>query len=457
MALNLYAGQPGAGKSYSVVAKVIIPALKKGRHVVTNIPLEVDLLIMVFGGQITQLDEADLVDPDLPEKIPNGCVAVIDECWERWPSGQRVSKAPAGDLHWLKKHRHRVDAQGNAMQVVLCTQNQADLAKWVRDLIRHTFYMNKLEDAGLENWFSISIYKGCPVGENIPERYLIRVARDQYDEDVYQYYQSATQSESNTVGDEVALDKRTVIWRSPAFLFKTFGGPVVFLCSIGVLFWCIGQYTGSDEAKAEEVAHVESAPVAQEEPEKPLALVNPPPPDLLPAAPAAAAPAPSAEAVTVHTETIQGLPPSTAWRFAGTAMRSEQGRDPLDQSNWASITGYGDLPDTTRVKDVKPMAILSSANGVRWIPLSECTPYPDGVNYSCDVDGERVTPWSGQLGLTQSAPGTAAAGARSVSTERSEMETSAAPTRSAELPRQSVTVVEDTSRMPRTLLGSNQQ
>ncbi|MCT7418525.1 zonular occludens toxin domain-containing protein [Pseudomonas aeruginosa] len=48
---------PGHGKSYGVVEHVIIPSLKQDRHVVTNIPLEVDMLLMDFGGTIEQLPE----------------------------------------------------------------------------------------------------------------------------------------------------------------------------------------------------------------------------------------------------------------------------------------------------------------------------------------------------------------------------------------------------------------
>ncbi|MFU1923019.1 zonular occludens toxin domain-containing protein, partial [Klebsiella pneumoniae] len=50
MAIDAYVGKPGHGKSYGVVEHVIIPSLKQDRHVVTNIPLEVDMLLMDFGG-----------------------------------------------------------------------------------------------------------------------------------------------------------------------------------------------------------------------------------------------------------------------------------------------------------------------------------------------------------------------------------------------------------------------
>ncbi len=446
MALNLYTGDPGAGKSYSVVANVIIPALKKDRHVVTNIPLESDLLVEVFGGRITQLPLDALDDPDLPNLIPNGCVAVIDECWNRWPSGQRIQKAPKEDLHWLKEHRHRVDEDGNAMQVVLCTQNPADLAKWVRDLIAHTFWMTKLEELGADQKYSVRIYKKAPTGEpdKIPKRYLLRVTYGTYDPDVYQYYKSATQSKSNDVGDEKAMDKRISLWRSPGFLFQMFGAPLLFCVSIGVMIWLASKATGDSEEgsdKPEEVAQVE-APV----------LVNPPPPDF----PVAAVVQSVSEKVPApESVVVQGKPASSTWRVAGYIRRGDQQPHPDDPSGWNSRLGYGDRPDRQKLARAD-QAILTSLTGVRYVPLSQCQPYSDGFNYSCDVDGERVTPWSGRMGLTDTVPGSAVSGARNVTVERSETVTSAAPARHVEIPAQvPVTVVADNSRMPRTLLGSN--
>lgn len=214
MALNAYFGKPGSGKSYSVVEYVVLPALQKGRHVVTNIPLESELLGQVYGGKVTQLPLDALDNPDLPDLIPHGAVAVIDECWRRWPSGQKVSAASKNDLQWLKEHRHRVDAEGNAMQVVLVTQNPADLASWVRNLIAHSFHMHKLDTLGAAGKFGIKVYQGCPYGDRIPKKLIIRESFGTYKPDIYQYYKSATQSESLDVGDERAMDKRTNIWGS---------------------------------------------------------------------------------------------------------------------------------------------------------------------------------------------------------------------------------------------------
>ncbi|MCT7418665.1 zonular occludens toxin domain-containing protein [Pseudomonas aeruginosa] len=74
MAIDAYVGKPGHGKSYGVVEHVIIPSLKQDRHVVTNIPLEVDMLLMDFGGTIEQLPEDWFEREDLADFAPPGSV-----------------------------------------------------------------------------------------------------------------------------------------------------------------------------------------------------------------------------------------------------------------------------------------------------------------------------------------------------------------------------------------------
>src|SRR5690606_32454306 len=226
--MDAYVGRPGHGKSYSVVEYVIIPSLLQRRHVITNIPLFVDDLVPAYGGKITQLPLDWAEDPNWASTIPNGCVLVLDEVWRRFPSGQKVTAANPDDLALFKEHRHRVDSDGNAMRIVLVTQDTSDLSSWVRKLVDHTFVMNKLSDAGASNKFRVDIYRGCPTGERIPKRLLIRSTYGTYKPEIYRYYSSATQSETGMVGDESAADGRTNIWRSTA-LWLALGGGVIAL------------------------------------------------------------------------------------------------------------------------------------------------------------------------------------------------------------------------------------
>ncbi|WHV74008.1 hypothetical protein M2I95_16110 [Pseudomonas aeruginosa] len=143
MAIDAYVGKPGHGKSYGVVEHVIIPSLKQDRHVVTNIPLEVDMLLMDFGGTIEQLPEDWFEREDLADFAPPGSVLVLDELWRRWPKGQKTNDAPMADKKLLAEHRHRVDKKNRSMRVVMVTQDLDQLASWATLLVETTYRMVK--------------------------------------------------------------------------------------------------------------------------------------------------------------------------------------------------------------------------------------------------------------------------------------------------------------------------
>ncbi|WP_237562498.1 zonular occludens toxin domain-containing protein [Glutamicibacter soli] len=392
MALNGYFGRPGSGKSYSVVEYVIIPALTKGRHVVTNIPLEEELLVQVYGGKITQLPLDALDHPDLADLLPNGCVAVLDEVWRRWPSGQKANQASHADLRILKEHRHRVDADGNAMQVVLVTQDPSDLASWVRKLIAHSFMMKKLDTIGAAKRFSIQVFEGCHTGTP-PKRFQVREAVGTYRPEIYRFYRSATQSQSSdlSVGDERAMDKRANVWTS--------GGMITILAFVPLALigglWLGYDYVSSKLQPADEVVQVQQPKRIEAPPLAPIpGTVSAPGAAHLEQKPVPVPPpAPSAEPL-----------PSPTWRIVGYIKRKDADAPETAQA-WASERGYNVPPEETHGDSRRwkeDQAILRGMAGMRTVSLSACKRFPNSVEYYCDLDGERVTPWTGQQGLSGS-------------------------------------------------------
>ncbi len=451
MPILAYLGAPRSGKSYSVVENNIIPALKQGRHVVTNIPVEKELLEQVFGGKITQLVKEDVLDPDLPDRIPNGVVLVLDEIWRRWPSGQKVNKVSLKDLELLKEHGHKVDAQGKTMQVVLVTQNAADLALWVRDLVKFSFVHEKMDALGLEKRFTIKIYRGCPTGKTIPDKLKVREAISTYKPEIYQFYKSATQSESEdlNVGDEQVMDKRASIWASwqmiAILIFVPFG-----LLTGGFLAY---NYFASKLAPSKEVPEIVQE--ASQKPAKPVTppMTNPWPEDMLPAAQSPVPVQGRAQQVAFKPEAPRDPPLSGLWRIGGPIYRSKEPRDTV----WQSVGGYNaqDIADPQSSDRWGPdQVLLVSMFGSRRVTMDQCHHYPDGVQLYCDVDGERVTAWSGQQATSSIAPNVGnPGGGVAPSGERSDP-SGATPAVQASRQPVRVTVVEDTSRTPRTLTAS---
>lgn len=220
MTISAYVGLPGAGKSYGVVANAILPALKQGRRVVTNIPLNRDAVRKVVpGGEIVELDiERVATQPEtIDEYCTAGSVVVIDEVWRLWPAGVKSNQVPESFRSLLAEHRHKVDSKGNAMLIILVTQDLQQISAWARSLIETTFVHTQLGHVGANRKYRVASYRG-PVGTmDAPDSRRIREMFGTYRKSVYDLYQSHTMREAGGSGaNELAVDKRSNVWRSPA-------------------------------------------------------------------------------------------------------------------------------------------------------------------------------------------------------------------------------------------------
>lgn len=356
MAIDAYVGLPGHGKSYGVVEHVIIPSLKQGRHVVTNIPLNADALLMDFGGTIQQLPVDWFELKDLSEYATNGCVLVLDELWRRWPSGMLTNQASTEDKALLAEHRHRVDKENRSMRIVLVTQDLSQIANWVRVLVESTYRVSKKS----KKFYVVSIYNGAVTGVRPPKSALLRQATGRFKKEVYVYYSSATQSQTGNVGDESKADSRSSILKS----WGLWGLIVISL--IGGIVGVMGIKTFFTPKTIESV---EPAPV---QPQKQQA--------------------PSARATQSVYKNVVSKPTeprlSTLWRVAGYV------RAPSKRSATASqMLGVEHVELNERVA-------LVNGSRYRYVEMSQCSFFEGGIDIYCDLDGERITPWSGSGAVT---------------------------------------------------------
>ncbi len=356
MAIDAYVGLPGSGKSYSVVKFAILPSLKQGRLVITNIPLT-ELAHSEYPDQIRQLPHDWYKNEKLFEDVPNGSVVVLDELWRRWPKGMPAAKVPFRDKEFLAEHRHLVDEEGNSTRIVLVTQDLDQIAAFATMLVDTTYQSVKLTAIGANKRFRVDIYQGAAKGQRPPKSRLLRSVFDRYEKSIHQYYQSATKSLTGQVGDESKADSRASIWRSPLMLF-TLVSPVL----LGLMIWQIGKFFAN--GMSFESRDPEPVAVVSPEPEfKPMELSNPWPDDMAPAAGAGSQ---------------SGAPRkrgySAVWRVAGHMQRVD--------------------PDSKKMRDV---VMLTSLSGVRYEPLENCEAVSMGFQYQCEIDGDLVTPWSGPI------------------------------------------------------------
>lgn len=227
MSVFAYVGFPGSGKSYSVVEQQILPALRAGRVVVTNMPMKSDLLraeVKTHAGKECDIRSFDIAralgDPNtILEDVPAGALWVVDEVYKLFPAGMPVAKVPDPFKQILAEHRHRVNADGDSMQVVLVCQDLAQISAFARQLVETTFRTTKLTAVGLHKRFRVDVFNGPVQGPNPPVSSRLREIPGKYDSKVYRYYISHTLSESAKEGaNEVAIDRRANVFLRPIMI-----------------------------------------------------------------------------------------------------------------------------------------------------------------------------------------------------------------------------------------------
>jgi zona occludens toxin len=223
--LTLQVGVPGSGKSYEATVYYILPAVKSGRKVITNIPVNIDafrLLDPAYADLIEIRDEnrhyfQDLFNErkdiqsdrlkDAREKIQKdrfrinetmpifsqycdyfddwehptvkgkGALFVIDEAHEALPLKGVDPKVE----HWYAKHRHF------GHDIVLITQDSGKIFKNIRDLAEYTVLTKRLLLFGMQNRYFRILFDG----PRIKLRPLSASFR-KYDERFLNLYQSFT-------------------------------------------------------------------------------------------------------------------------------------------------------------------------------------------------------------------------------------------------------------------------
>jgi zona occludens toxin len=213
MAISIYSGLPRSGKSYTAVEHVIIPAAKEKRQIYTNIPLDLDLFESEFGVRPVQFSASDIEQNPLwfDETFPHGGLLVLDECWRVWPAGLKLNNAHPSHKAFLAEHGHRVGLDGRSTEIVLVTQDPAQLAAFVRLLVATTYRTKKLDAIGQAKKFRIDVYEGCMTGANPPVAKRVREMYGQYKPEIYRFYKSHTQSKTGEAGNEERADKRANI------------------------------------------------------------------------------------------------------------------------------------------------------------------------------------------------------------------------------------------------------
>jgi zona occludens toxin len=223
MAITLYSGPPGAGKSYALVEQVIVPAVLAGRRVLTNVAgVKPDLVHDYCAGRVPDADQLGHVvlfdghravepgffptedKPDDGTVVKGGDLIVFDEWRLYWP---RREKLPSPDLEpFLRWHRHLVDAKGTTCDVVIGSQLSTDLHQDFRGLVERSYKFRKLKAVGLNKAYAWDAYEGHlqPKGGSYAK------GNGTYKKEIYALYSSYS---GGANGSELKTDKREGIFQ----------------------------------------------------------------------------------------------------------------------------------------------------------------------------------------------------------------------------------------------------
>ncbi len=231
MALDILEGEPGGGKSYTAVQEFIIPALRQGRAVVTDIPLVIpeinritgrdceDLLWVLREGELgrrpfSSMDDFDpgwsrpamgpdgpMLNPETKEPLIERALCVVDEAHEVWPASGAAPLSKEWDS-FFGKHRHF------GLDIVLLTQDAGYVHVSLRKRMRLRYRLVNMAFMGFRAAYFIETYRG-----QSKTRQTFRIRR--YQRRIFRCYNSFT---GGGASSGTGAKPRSIFLRWPVFL-----------------------------------------------------------------------------------------------------------------------------------------------------------------------------------------------------------------------------------------------
>lgn len=171
MAVICMVGPPGCGKTYHAVYHEMLPALKEGRRVITNIPLDLkkweehfpELLSLIevreqvhgVGNSFNRIEHypsQEWWESIRKDENEPGPLLVIDEAQFELPKAQddKDLKNHAKQIvAWIQKHRHL------NCNVVLCTQDPSTIKREILGCVEVYFHFRKNRNLGSEKTYRV--------------------------------------------------------------------------------------------------------------------------------------------------------------------------------------------------------------------------------------------------------------------------------------------------------------
>lgn len=280
MAISLYMGVMGSGKTYEVIHSVIVPAVASGRRVITNIKGINEERIHDYcrtklksnnPGRVLFTSSEDVLNDDFfpyynesesVEQVNTFCeygdLICLDELWSIWPSDSRLSES---HRRFISMHRHMTHKiTGVSCDLIIVNQGVDGVPRYLKERIEATYRMTKLKSLGLAKSYRVDVFSGAKLFKSNK----VSTRNYQYKKSIFALYKSY-ESEN---GREAVTDKRQNAFSS-IFLWVKIGAVLlIVMVSVYTLqkVWAgMNHETPAIEQQASPTAIIEpSVPVMKE-------------------------------------------------------------------------------------------------------------------------------------------------------------------------------------------------
>lgn len=252
MAIKLYTGIQGSGKSYEVVTVVILGALREGRRIVSNIAglnfEAMRALLIAEGclpesiGSILQVDHDDVIKPNFWRNdtdtqdgtetiVQPGDVVILDEIWRFWENRSSVTMR---QQNFFRMHRHMVHPTlGFTCEVVLITQDVSDVCTKIRAVVEKTFVMTKHTELGTDKHYRVDVFSRAKFSSRTAP---LNSFQRSYNPEYFKLYKSHSANDGDIQAKEKSIDKRGNIWQRPILKYGVPLSVIIFASSFYMLW-----------------------------------------------------------------------------------------------------------------------------------------------------------------------------------------------------------------------------
>lgn len=281
MPINAYTGLMGSGKSYECVSSVIIPAIRAGRRVVTNVDGINGDAIRAYCEKKFKSDPAKLGtvvhckndDVHLPNFLPfgqdevetfckGGDMVCIDEAWRFWGTDKKLLEE---HKIFFREHRHYVDAETKvSCDLVLMVQDISDLHRTLKVVVEVAFRTTKIKTLGWNNIYRVEMWEGY----KLTSKNRVATQNKKYDKAIFPLYSSYV----GGTGKEMQVDDRQNALKNPMLWVFVVG---FFIAGGSGLYFSIKFFNGGmvkKDAKSTPAATTSTAPAQVASPQNRIAV-----------------------------------------------------------------------------------------------------------------------------------------------------------------------------------------